>query len=163
MPFSSCSTCTQSGRVVGVAALCVVAAAIIDGHGRVLVAQRGAPPALAGRWEFPGGKLDNGETEHAGLVRECAEELGVIVAPEDLLGDVPIPGGLRLRVWTAHIVRGEPTPTEHRELRWVTSGELDDLDWLEPDRPLLDPLKRLLALRTSDLRTPGPNARDRSS
>ncbi|MGI8692801.1 MAG: (deoxy)nucleoside triphosphate pyrophosphohydrolase [Geodermatophilaceae bacterium] len=127
------------------AARCVVGAAILDGHGRVLAAQRAKPPDLAGRWEFPGGKLRPGESEHDGLVRECAEELGVTVAPQRFVGDVPIPGNRRLRVWTALIVRGEPSPIEHRELRWVTAEEIDDLDWLEPDRPLLPALKPLLS------------------
>lgn len=123
----------------------VVGAAILDGHGRVLAAQRGTPPDLAGRWEFPGGKLLPGETEHDGLVRECAEELGVVVAPQEFLGEVPIPGHRWLRVWTARLVRGDPMATEHRQLRWVTAGELDDLDWLDPDRPLLVLLKGMLA------------------
>jgi 8-oxo-dGTP diphosphatase len=123
---------------------CVVAAAILDGHGRVLAAQRATPVDLAGRWEFPGGKLKPGEAEHDGLVRECREELGVVVQPQAFVGEVPIPGSGRLRVWTARIVSGEPTPSEHRELRWVTADELHDLDWLEPDRPLLRRLGPLL-------------------
>jgi len=135
----------QSDRVTDVVySSCVVGAAILDEHGRVLVAQRGAPPELAGRWEFPGGKLHHNETEHEGLIRECAEELGVVVVPQQFVGEALIPGDRRLRVWTARIVRGELTRTEHRELRWVTAAELDHLDWLDPDRPLLEPLKKAL-------------------
>jgi 8-oxo-dGTP diphosphatase len=130
--------------VSGVAAAGVVGAAILDGDGRVLAAQRAAPPELAGRWEFPGGKLHPGETEHEGLVRECVEELGVVVVPQQFVGEVPIPGDRRLRVWTARITHGEPIATEHRALRWVTAGELHDLDWLDADRPLLEPLSRIL-------------------
>lgn len=131
--------------VVGVGdAGVVVGAAILDRQGRVLAAQRTAPPELAGRWEFPGGKLHPGEGELAGLVRECAEELGVTVVPDRFVGDVPIPGGRRLRVWTAYIVDGVPTSTEHAELRWVSAAELDGLDWLRPDRPLLPALTVLL-------------------
>lgn len=126
------------------AAGCVVGAAILDGHGRVLAAQRGAPADLAGRWEFPGGKLLPGENEYDGLVRECTEELGVTVQPECLVGDVPLPGDRRLRVWTARIIAGSPSLSEHQELRWVSAKELDALDWLDPDRPLLAPLKRML-------------------
>lgn len=128
-------------------ACCVVGAAILDGHGRVLAAQRGGPAELAGRWEFPGGKLHPGESEHDGLVRECAEELGVVIVAQEFLGEVPIPGDRRLRVWTARITLGVPTPIEHRELRWVTAAELDDLDWLKPDRPLLGRLKDILIMR----------------
>lgn len=122
----------------------VVGAAILDGRGRVLAAQRDGPADLAGRWEFPGGKLRPGEAELDGLVRECAEELGVVVAPQEFVGEVPIPGHRWLRVWTARLVYGDLTATEHRELRWVAAGELDELDWLVPDRPLLEPLKLLL-------------------
>ncbi len=128
------------------AAGCVVGAAILDGRGRVLAAQRDGPAELAGRWEFPGGKLLPRESEHQGLVRECAEELGVTVRPERLVGDVPIPDGRRLRVWTARILSGDLARTEHRELRWVRADELDALDWLEPDRPLLEPLRRILMM-----------------
>lgn len=127
------------------AAACVVAAAILDGHGRVLAAQRGGPPDLAGRWEFPGGKLQPGESEHGGLVRECAEELGVVILPLRFVGEIPVPGEARLRVWTARILSGEPVATEHRELRWVSASDLDALDWLDPDRPLLEPLIRIMS------------------
>jgi len=122
----------------------VVAAAVLDGAGRVLVAQRAYPPALAGQWEFPGGKLEPGEEDSAGLVRELHEELGVVVRPDRFVGEVPLPGGLRLRLWTAWLTGGTPHAREHAELRWVTAAELPTLDWLEPDRPLLPLLADLL-------------------
>lgn len=122
----------------------VVAAAILDGAGRVLVAQRSYPPALAGRWEFPGGKLEAGEDERAGVIREVREELGIAVVPGHLVGEVPLPGGLRLRLWTAVVTAGTPYPGEHSELRWVAAADLSALPWLEPDRPLLPRVADLL-------------------
>jgi 8-oxo-dGTP diphosphatase len=131
--------------VIGV----VVAAALIDPGPppRVLAAQRAHPPALAGRWELPGGKVDDGETELQALVRECHEELGVDIAPGARLGnDVAAVGGeLVLRVWEARIVTGTPVAREHRALRWLRADELDDVDWLEADRPVVAELSRRLA------------------
>ncbi len=122
----------------------VVAAAVLDGAGRVLIAQRAYPPELAGQWEFPGGKLEPGEQESTALVRELREELGVDVRAGRFLAEVPLPGGHRLRLWSARLTGGTPHPHEHAELRWVTAAELPGLDWLEPDRPLLPVLAELL-------------------
>jgi 8-oxo-dGTP diphosphatase len=98
-------------------------------------------------WEFPGGKVEDGETDVAALVRECAEELGVVIEPGDRLGgDIPLPGGRSvLRVWTATISSGTPRALEHRALRWLTAGELDDIPWLPADAPLVDELRAVLA------------------
>ncbi|MGY2127551.1 (deoxy)nucleoside triphosphate pyrophosphohydrolase [Blastococcus sp. SYSU DS0617] len=128
----------------------VVGAALVDGD-RVLVAQRSGGPH-DGCWEFPGGKVDPGESDLAALVRECAEELGVLVAPGAFLGEVPldgvVAGGPRgastMRVWSARIVSGEPVAREHAELRWVGAGELDGIDWIAADRPLLPAVRELL-------------------
>jgi len=124
----------------------VVGAALLDGEGRVLAAQRAAPPELAGRWEFPGGKVEPGESETAALVRECREELGVEVELDARLGeDLPVElGGAVLRVWTGRIVAGTLAATEHAALRWLDPAELDEVDWLPADRPLLDALRPLL-------------------
>ncbi|MDQ1699212.1 MAG: 8-oxo-dGTP diphosphatase [Frankiaceae bacterium] len=123
----------------------VVAAAIVDPGPlpRILAAQRDYPAALAGRWELPGGKVEPGEDEVAALVRECREELGVAVDVLDRVGaDL---GGAEaeftLRVWWARIAAGQPEPREHRELRWLAAGELDDVDWLPTNRPLVPVLR----------------------
>jgi 8-oxo-dGTP diphosphatase len=129
----------------------VVGAAVVRGD-RVLVAQRGSGP-LAGLWEFPGGKVEPGEDHLAALVRECAEELGVVVVPQDFLGEVlldgsvagGLPGTSTLRVWSARLADGEPVASEHRELRWACAGDLEDLDWIAADRPLLPAVTALLA------------------
>lgn len=128
----------------------VVGAAVVDGD-RVLVAQRQGGP-YDGCWEFPGGKVEPRESEIAGLVRECREELGLDIAPQAFLGEVVLdgavaggePGTSTLRVWWARPVSGRADALEHAELRWVRAEELDDLDWIAADRPLLPAVRSLL-------------------
>ena len=120
----------------------VVGAAIVRG-GRVLAARRTAPPEAAGRWELPGGKVEVGESPEQALVREIAEELGCTVAVESWLdGAVPVGTAHVLTVAVARLVDGEPEPTEHDEVRWLSGDQLDSVDWLEPDRPFLPGLRR---------------------
>jgi 8-oxo-dGTP diphosphatase len=128
----------------------VVGAAVVDG-GRVLVARRSGGP-YDGLWEFPGGKVEPGESDLAALVRECREELGVEVSPADFLGEVPLdgrvgggaPGTSTLRVWSARLAGGQPVAREHAELRWVGADELGTLDWIGADRPLLPAVRAVL-------------------
>lgn len=123
--------------------LIVVGAAILDGRGRVLAAQRAEPPTLAGGWEFPGGKVEPGESDEDALIRECEEELGVVVELAGRLGpDLPLRGGRGvLRVWCATLVNGEPRALEHTALRWLDATELDDVAWLPGDAPLIEILR----------------------
>jgi 8-oxo-dGTP diphosphatase len=81
--------------------------------------------------------VEAGESAAEALVRELREELGVTVLPlERVPGEWGLPAGRVLQVWTASLVRGAPrTLQDHDLLRWVTPGEADALDWLEPDRP----------------------------
>jgi 8-oxo-dGTP diphosphatase len=129
----------------------VVGAAIVDG-GRVLVAQRAGGP-YDGCWEFPGGKVEPGESELSALVREIQEELGVAIEPRAFVGEVVLdgvvaggaPGSSTLRVWWARLSGGGvPVAHEHAQLRWVGVDELDDLDWIAADRPLIPAVRRLL-------------------
>lgn len=116
----------------------VVGAAIVR-DGRVLAARRSQPPAVAGGWEFPGGKVDPGETPERALRRECREELGVEIALGERIGpDVRFGTAHLLRVWIATLVAGEPEPLEdHDLLRWLSRAELDAVPWLPADRPIV--------------------------
>jgi 8-oxo-dGTP diphosphatase len=128
----------------------VVGAAIVH-DGRVLVAQRSGGP-YDGLWEFPGGKVERGESDLSALVRECAEELGVAIVPQAFLGEVLLdgvvgggaPGASTLRAWSARLAAGKPVAHEHAELRWVRAGDLEALDWIPADRPLLPAVRTLL-------------------
>lgn len=123
----------------------VVAGAVITG-GRLLVAQRMRPPELAGRWELPGGKVAAGETDGQALTRELLEELGVTVDVGPRVGDdVPIAGALVLRAYLVTLISGSPHPHDHRALRWVAAGELDEIDWVPADRAWLPQLSAALA------------------
>jgi len=127
----------------------VVGAAIVHG-GRVLAARRSYPAEAAGRWEFPGGKAEDGETPEQSLVREIAEELGCTVEVTGWLEpEVAIRDGLVLRVATAALADGEPVPRfgEHDAVRWLAPEELDEVDWLEADRPLADAVGKALGRR----------------
>ena len=125
----------------------VVGAAIIEG-GRVLACERSAPPEVAGRWEFPGGKVEPGEAETDALARECVEELGVRVAVGARVGrDVRMAHGRSvLRVYAARLLHGDqPKALEHADLRWLSAADLDSVDWLPADVPIVAALRPLLA------------------
>lgn len=125
----------------------VVAAAIIY-HGRVLAAQRSSPPELAGQWEFPGGKVEAGETEPEALMRECQEEIGVTITPQRLLGEVGSPFGHgRIRLWSAVLTdpaSARPVALEHLELRWLGAQDLSSVAWLPGNRQFEDAVRPLL-------------------
>jgi 8-oxo-dGTP diphosphatase len=126
----------------------VIVAAVIMTNGRVLACERSAPPEVAGRWEFPGGKVEAGETEAQALVRECAEELGVRVEVGARVGpDVPLAHGRAvLRVFAVTLIDGDvPRALEHTAMRWLTVDELDSVPWLPADKPIVAELPALLA------------------
>jgi 8-oxo-dGTP diphosphatase len=116
----------------------VVGAALLD-SGRLLAARRSAPADLAGRWELPGGKVEEGETPEVALVRELREELGVDAeVVERVPGEWPLRAPYVLRVWTARLLPGSPAPApleDHDGLRWLTADELWDVPWLDQDVP----------------------------
>lgn len=121
----------------------VVGALIVNDQtrpSRVLSARRSTPPA--GRWEFPGGKTEAGESPRSGLVREILEELHVVVdvgARLDPLhgGRWPISDSLEMELWWC-TVRGEPSPGDsHDAVRWLTADTLETVDWLDADRDAL--------------------------
>lgn len=123
----------------------VVGAAIVR-DGAVLAARRAAGK-YAGRWEFPGGKVEPGESLAMALVREISEELDCIVEVMAWLpGAVALRADLELVVAQTVLVSGEPTSgPDHDEVRWVGPDDLDNLDWLDADVLFLDSVRTLLA------------------
>lgn len=123
----------------------VVAAALFDPLGRVLIAERPAGKALAGRWEFPGGKIDPGESERDALARELREELGVeVVRAERMLElkhEYP-DRHIELSMWRVGEYRGMPEPRDGQALKWVMPAELVHEDLLEADRPIVQALSK---------------------
>lgn len=120
----------------------VVGAAIGQGQ-RCLVAQRGPSMSLAGKWEFPGGKVEPGESPVAALAREIAEELGIEVAVAEQLGSGSAQVGgklITLEVYAAVITAGSIALGEHSRVVWATADELPSFDWAEADVPSVAPV-----------------------
>ena len=126
----------------------VVGAAIVR-EGRCLVAKRSPAMALPGRWEFPGGKVDAGESAAAALRREIREELALQVEVGARLGvgyDEQGARRIRLEVFLCRWLAGELALAEHEEARWIAAAEIDTLDWAAADRPVLPALRAVLSL-----------------
>jgi 8-oxo-dGTP diphosphatase len=135
-----------------VALVGVVGAALVrdePGGGRsVLASRRTEPPALAGQWEFPGGKVEAGETDQQALRRELREELRVEAeVGERLGGDLLIGSTAVLRVYLCRLVSGQPQLVDHDQHRWLRADELLDVPWIPVDLPLVEELRVLLAER----------------
>lgn len=129
--------------------LLVAAAALVDGDGRVLLARRPEGKAMAGLWEFPGGKVHDGETPEAALVRELREELGIDIR-ESCLAPIAFASHtypdfhLLMPLFVARVWKGEPKPHEGQELRWVRPARMADLPMPPADIPLAALLRDLL-------------------
>ena len=124
----------------------VVAAALFDGAGRVLIAQRPAGKVLAGRWEFPGGKVAAGESEGNALTRELREELGVeVIAARPFMRVTHAyeEHDVELSLWIVERFLGEPRPLDAQALKWVAAAQLPAEDILEADRPFVEALREL--------------------
>jgi 8-oxo-dGTP diphosphatase len=122
----------------------VVAAALFDEGGRVLIAQRPEGKHMAGWWEFPGGKVGANESERDALVRELREELGVETRPEAevmrLTHDYP-DRTVELVLWRATIVAGAPRSLDGQALKWVDCQNLGQERLLPADAPFIDALQ----------------------
>jgi len=121
----------------------VVAAALYDAAGRVLIAQRPPGKHLAGRWEFPGGKVAPGETEPQALARELREELGIEVTasyPCMRLTHTYTDRSVELSMWIVERYAGVPRGLDGQHLRWVAPAALGAEDLLEADRPFVEAL-----------------------
>lgn len=131
----------------------VVGAAIVDDlvtPASLLSARRTEPPALAGGWELPGGKVDPGEEPIEALHREIREELGVeieigVPVRGPLAGAWPLGDHFVMQVWLARITVGEPLPLEdHDQLRVLARSELYDVRWLPADLPIIEVIAAIM-------------------
>jgi 8-oxo-dGTP diphosphatase len=124
----------------------VVAAALYDSQGRVLIAERPPGKHSAGRWEFPGGKIDAAETEEQALRRELTEELGVAMRrarPLARLSHDYDDRRVEISLWVVDGFSGEPAGLDGQNLKWVSPAQLHDEDMLEADVPFIAALQRL--------------------
>jgi 8-oxo-dGTP diphosphatase len=133
----------------------VVAGAVIDAAGRVLIAQRPVGKHLAGGWEFPGGKLDHGEDRRVGLARELREELGITISSPRPLIRVRHAydyGEVLIDMWVVRHYGGEPRGLDGQRLSWCTQDELEATELLPADGPIVAALRlpeRLTQVSTS--------------
>lgn len=125
----------------------VVTAAVIEKDAKILAARRGRGKHLEGFWEFPGGKLEAGETPEQCLARELAEEFGIESRVGEFIGESVFDyGGKIIRLIAYQVVHlsGEFQLEDHDEIRWLSLNELGDIMWAPADIPLLEPVKKLL-------------------
>ncbi|MBI1251691.1 MAG: NUDIX domain-containing protein [Alphaproteobacteria bacterium] len=125
--------------------LLVVAAALVDAEGRVLLAQRPAHKPLGGLWEFPGGKVEPGESPEQALVRELKEELDVAIEADALdpfafASHAYADAHLLMPLYLARRWNGAPSAREAQALAWVKPGEMRDYPMPPADLPLVDQL-----------------------
>jgi 8-oxo-dGTP diphosphatase len=122
----------------------VVAGAIFDGTGRLLLAERPAGKHMAGGWEFPGGKREPGEERFDTLKRELQEEIGIdIIEAEPLISYEHqfVDRTIKLDLWFVLKYTGTPQSLEGQNLRWVTLDQLNDVGLLAADAPMIEPIR----------------------
>lgn len=124
----------------------VAAVALIDADGRVLLAQRPEGKSLAGMWEFPGGKVDPGETPEIALIRELQEELGIdtwasCLAPLTFASHGYDDFHLLMPLFACRRWNGIPAPREGQKLAWARAAELGNYDMPPADKPLIPVLR----------------------
>jgi 8-oxo-dGTP diphosphatase len=144
----SCADSTPPARA-GLPLLLVAAVALVDADGRILLASRPPGKPLAGLWEFPGGKVQPGETPEAALVRELREELGIdtassCLAPLTFASHAYEAFHLLMPVFACRVWEGVPRPLEGQELAWVRPANLRDYPMPPADVPLVALLRELL-------------------
>ena len=118
-----------------------VVCALIEKRGRVLVAQRSATQSLPLKWEFPGGKIEPGESQTEALVREIREELGVGITVGKAMTPVSYnypEFSITLCPLICRLTSGKAAPHEHAALAWCSADELRELDWAPADRPVME-------------------------
>jgi len=127
----------------------VVAVALVDPDGRVLIAQRPEGKSMAGLWEFPGGKIEAGETPEGALIRELSEELGITVkepclAPFTFASHAYETVHLLMPLYVCRRWEGTPMPRHHAALKWVRPNQMRDYPMPAADLPLIPMLRDLL-------------------
>jgi 8-oxo-dGTP diphosphatase len=123
----------------------VVGAVLVNERDEILCALRSKRMAMAGMWEFPGGKIEAGETPQESLRREIREELSVEIEVGEFVEDTVYEYEsveVRLMTYYGHIVSGEPRALEHEKLEWVPRGELMRLAWAPADVPAVEKVVR---------------------
>ena len=141
------TTGPDTGPVAAPVRLVLVAAvALIDIDGRVLLAQRPEGRAMAGLWEFPGGKVEPGETPEAALIRELHEELGIdtwesCLAPLTFASHAYADFHLLMPLFACRQWQGQPVAREHQALKWVRARDLRDYPMPAADLPLIPILR----------------------
>lgn len=146
-PAGNSAASLVSSTVSSTATLLVVAAALCDAQGRILIAQRPPFKHMAGRWEFPGGKVGAAETEPEALIRELREELGVQVRDPRFclrLTHAYPDRTVELSCWIVRDFAGEPEGLDGQQVKWVRTADLSNQDILEADQPFIEALQRLV-------------------
>ena len=139
----------RKAALVSVPVVLVVAVALVDRDGRVLLARRPPGKPMAGLWEFPGGKIRDGESPEAALVRELAEELGLDTA-ESCLSPLTFASHryadfhLLMPLYVCRVWKGTPRAREGQVLKWVAPERLKDYPMPPADAPLIPALRDLL-------------------
>lgn len=127
--------------------MCVkVTAAVIEKDGKILIAKRKEGGRLASKWEFPGGKLEEGETPKECLRRELREEFGIDTRIKDFICSSEHEysyGSIELLAYRADHLSGEFRLNDHEEIRWIKPNEFDEYDFAEADLPVVCKLKEI--------------------
>ena len=146
---SGCWGAPFAGAGKNLPTVLVAAAALIDAEGRVLIAKRPEGKSMAGLWEFPGGKVKDGELPETALVRELQEELGLDITESCLAAftfasHVYDDFHLLMPLYLCRIWKGQPVPREGQELKWVVPVRLGDYPMPPADKPLVALLRDYL-------------------
>jgi len=120
-----------------------VVAAVVLRDGLIMAARRGPGVRMAGKWEFPGGKVEPGEDDRTALARELMEELAIAVSVGECMGEnvhTEERGPFCLVAYRVQILSGEPVLTDHDAIRWLHAEALSTLDWAPADLPFVEAL-----------------------